>query len=53
MKILGKLEEILSASFILITVILVIMNVIMRYLLNMGIFWTEEVATYCFVWSVF
>jgi TRAP-type C4-dicarboxylate transport system permease small subunit len=46
-------EEIISAFFISITVCMVIVNVFFRYVLNKGIFWSEEVATICFVWSVF
>lgn len=52
-KILRNFEEYLSCFFISITVVLVIINVVLRYVFNMGIFWTEEVATYSFVWSVF
>jgi TRAP-type C4-dicarboxylate transport system permease small subunit len=29
------------------------LNVFTRYFLRTGIYWTEEVATACFVWSVF
>ncbi|MDI9371298.1 MAG: TRAP transporter small permease [Synergistaceae bacterium] len=46
-------EEIVSAFFISITVSMVIVNVFFRYVLNRGIFWSEEVATIAFVWSVF
>ncbi|MBP2026603.1 TRAP-type C4-dicarboxylate transport system permease small subunit [Acetoanaerobium pronyense] len=51
--ILKNAEEIISSFFISITVILVIMNVILRYVFNTGLYWSEEVATTCFVWSVF
>lgn len=46
-------EEIISSLFISITVVLVILNVILRYVFNTGLYWSEEVATTCFVWSVF
>lgn len=46
-------EEIVSAFFISVTVCMVIVNVFFRYVLNKGIFWSEEVATISFVWSVF
>lgn len=46
-------EVILAAGFILLTTMLVIMNVFLRYFLNTGIVWSEEVATGSFVWSVF
>lgn len=51
--ILSNLEEIISGGFLIITTILVILNVILRYFLKSGIYWSEEVATGCFVWSVF
>ncbi|MDO4178943.1 MAG: TRAP transporter small permease [Phascolarctobacterium sp.] len=51
--ILKNIEEIVAAACITFTTILVVINVIMRYVLNSGIVWTEEVATGSFVWSVF
>ena len=48
-----NIEEILSGLFLIIMVLLVILNVILRYVFNQGIYWAEEVATICFVWSVF
>lgn len=50
---LQHFEVILAAGFILFTTVLVIMNVFLRYFLNTGIVWSEEVATGSFVWSVF
>jgi TRAP-type C4-dicarboxylate transport system permease small subunit len=54
---LGKLyknfEVILSACFLSITVGVVILNVILRYVFSSGLFWVEEVATTAFIWSVF
>lgn len=52
-KIILNIEEIGSSIFLIITTSLVLMNVFLRYFLNMGIVWSEEVATGCFVWSVF
>ncbi|MDF1618568.1 TRAP transporter small permease [Petrocella sp. FN5] len=46
-------EELVSGFFIIITVSVVILNVFLRYVFNMGIFWVEEVATISFIWSVF
>lgn len=46
-------EQILACIFIIITTILVLMNVFLRYFMNTGLYWSEEVATSCFVWSVF
>jgi len=46
-------EEIVSGVFLSITICTVIINVFLRYIFNLGLFWSEEVATACFVWSVF
>ena len=48
-----NLEEIVASGFIIVTTALVVINIVMRYGLNSGLVWTEEVATGCFVWSVF
>ncbi|MDY0288286.1 MAG: TRAP transporter small permease [Sphaerochaeta sp.] len=46
-------EVIISSAFLITTTVLVMLNVILRYFFNMGINWSEEVATGCFVWCVF
>lgn len=46
-------ELIFSSMFLIVTTTLVMVNVIFRYFFNLGITWSEEVATGCFVWSVF
>ncbi len=46
-------EELISGFFLSLMVSIVIMNVILRYAFNKGIFWAEEVATISFVWAVF
>lgn len=46
-------DLILSGFFLCITVLVVIVNVALRYLFHGGIFWAEEVATTSFIWSVF
>lgn len=46
-------ETIVAAGFLVVTTVLVITNVFMRYVLNSGIVWSEEVATGCFVWTIF
>lgn len=51
--VLNHFEEILASIFIVITTTLVLVNVFLRYFLKTGLFWTEEVSTSCFVWSVF
>ncbi len=52
-KFLKNFEELLSGFFIVVMVSIVIMNVILRYVFNKGLFWAEEVATISFVWAVF
>lgn len=51
--ILNNLEDLIAAAFISVTTILVVINIILRYIFNSGLVWSEEVATGCFVWSVF
>ena len=50
---LKNIEVILSGFFLSVTVIVVIINVILRYLFKGGLYWVEEVATTSFIWSVF
>ena len=50
---LNNFELIIASIFVIIMVSLVLMNVFLRYFLKTGIYWSEEVATICFVWSVF
>lgn len=52
-QILCNFDLILSGFFLCITVLVVIVNVALRYLFQGGIFWAEEVATTSFIWSVF
>lgn len=51
--VIANFEEISSGFFLIITTVLVLINVFLRYFFNMGIIWSEEVATGCFVWCVF
>ncbi|WP_432734553.1 TRAP transporter small permease [Maridesulfovibrio sp. FT414] len=46
-------DLIVSGFFLCITVLVVIVNVGLRYLFQSGLFWAEEVATSAFIWSVF
>jgi len=52
-KFVSNFEEILCAGFLVTMIVLVIVNVFLRYLFNYSIYWAEEVATICFVWCVF
>lgn len=49
----SNFEEIIASLFFCFTLILVLINIFMRYFLKTGIPWSEEVATGCFVWTVF
>lgn len=51
--ILHNWEDLVAAAFISVTTVLVVVNIILRYIFNSGLVWSEEVATGCFVWSVF
>lgn len=53
MRFIKNFEEILCGFFIMTMVVLVITNVLLRYIFNYSIFWAEEVSTICFVWAVF
>jgi len=46
-------DLVLSGFFLCVTVLVVIVNVSLRYLFHGGLFWAEEVATSSFIWSVF
>lgn len=46
-------EELICGAFLVGMIILVIINVLLRYLFSYSIYWAEEVATICFVWCVF
>lgn len=50
---LKHFEEIVCGVFLITMIGLVILNVFLRYIFNYAIFWSEEVATICFVWCVF
>ena len=50
---LNHFEEIAASIFIVITTAQVLTNVFLRYFMKTGLYWSEEVATSCFVWSVF
>ena len=51
--ILSNMEELIASAFLIITIILVVVNVFLRYVMITGLVWSEEVATGCFVWAVF
>lgn len=53
MKKILELDEYIAGFFLVITVVVVISNIAMRYFFNSPIRSAEEVATICFIWSVF
>lgn len=42
--VLNNLEDLVAAFFISITTILVVINIVLRYVFNSGLVWSEEVA---------
>lgn len=52
-SLLNNIDEILCGTALLAMISLVSINVFSRYVFNFSISWAEEVATICFVWSVF
>ena len=50
---LRNFEVTLSGAFLTVTVLVVILNVILRYFFKGGLYWVEEVSTVSFIWSVF
>lgn len=47
------IDDLISCICLSVTIVIVIMNVIMRYFFNSPIRSAEEIATICFIWSVF
>ena len=48
-----NIEEIVASLLFVVTLVLVIINVLTRYVFRTGIPWAEEMATSCFVWTAF
>ena len=53
LRVLDKFLAFVTASAMGVIVLLVFVNVAMRYLLNTGLTWSEEVAVNLFVWVIF
>ena len=47
------IDDLISCTFLSFTIIIVILNVGMRYFFNSPIKSAEEIATICFIWAVF
>lgn len=52
-KLLSRLEEILIGSLILVASLILFVNVVARYVFNLGLPWAEELVRYQIVWMVF
>ena len=50
---LMNFELVLACAFLVGTTVCVLINVFARYILKIGISWSEEMSTAFFVWSVF
>ena len=48
-----RIEESIACVLITVMALCVLLQVISRYLLDLGVHWTEEVAAYCMVWAVY
>ena len=48
-----RLEESVACVLIVVMAVCVLLQVISRYLLDLGMHWTEEIAAYCMVWAVY
>jgi len=52
-KIVNNIEELICGGFLITMIVIVILNVFLRYFSHYSLYWAEEVATICFVWAVF
>lgn len=48
-----NLEAVLCAAFMSIMTLLIFIQVIMRYVFQNSLSWSEELARYCFVWLIY
>ena len=53
MFLIRNLEEILASIAISITVLMVIVNVVLRYGFGFVVPWSEELSVVCFIWAVY
>lgn len=52
LKKFNKIEEIVLVSSLVLNVVIVFMQVIMRYFFNTSLTWSEELSRYIFIWQV-
>ncbi|UIJ36992.1 TRAP transporter small permease [Desulfobaculum bizertense] len=53
LKIIDKLEEFISASCLAVMAVIIAVQVFQRYVLQSSLDWSEELARYLFIWSVY
>lgn len=53
MRFIKNLEEILASLAISVTVLMVIVNVILRYVFGFVVPWSEELSVICFIWATY
>ncbi|WGV98415.1 TRAP transporter small permease [Vibrio sp. YMD68] len=53
MRFLANFEEILASAAISVTVLMVIINVFLRYGFGFVVPWSEELSVICFIWAVY
>ena len=53
MFLLKNIEEILASIAISITILVVIVNVVLRYGFGFVVPWSEELSVICFIWAVY
>ncbi|AJR05789.1 TRAP transporter small permease [Photobacterium gaetbulicola] len=53
MFLIRNIEEILASMAISITVLVVIVNVVLRYGFGFVVPWSEELSVVCFIWAVY
>jgi TRAP-type C4-dicarboxylate transport system permease small subunit len=53
MHFIKNFEEILASIAISVTVLMVIVNVFLRYVFGFVVPWSEELSVICFIWSIY
>lgn len=52
-KIFNRIEELVASSLLIFTSLLVFVQVMLRYVLNYSLFWSEEISRMMIVWFIF
>ena len=48
-----RLEEVLAGTGVVLMTIMVFFQVVMRYVFSLPTSWSDEIAQYCMLWSVY